>query len=203
MFEESIQTCPKEVWDNNPIFSFQAYHSLFFLDYYLTIQPKGFAPPDRFSYSEFDEEPQIVTFSQESLLDYLAACKEKARNLIEGLDEQLAEQRWINESKTMDYSILEILLYNLRHVQHHVGQFNLLLRQHIDNAPKWIEKSRSWNIWMLGEFFWSIGYKIVQSTKYQVQCIFPLKVDFKMDEQNYTATTTPYLVLCILYFVLR
>jgi hypothetical protein len=143
MFAESIQTCPKEVWDTNPIFSFQAYHSLFFLDYYLTTQPVGFAPPDRFSYSEFDEDPQIVIFSQESLLNYLAACKEKARNLIESLDEQLAEQRWVNESKTMDYSIFEILLYNLRHVQHHVGQFNLLLRQHIDDAPEWIEKSRS------------------------------------------------------------
>jgi hypothetical protein len=24
-------------------------------------------------------------------------------------------------------------------VQHHVGQLNLLLRQHIDHAPDWIE----------------------------------------------------------------
>jgi hypothetical protein len=141
MFEESIQTCPKEVWDTNPIFSFQAYHTLFFLDYYLTTQPVGFVSPDRFSYSEFDEDPRIVIFSQESLLDYLAAYKEKARNLINSLDEQLASQRWINESKTMDYSIFEILLYNLRHVQHHVGQFNLLLRQQINDAPEWIEKS--------------------------------------------------------------
>jgi hypothetical protein len=26
-------------------------------------------------------------------------------------------------------------------VQHHVGQLNLLLRQHIDHAPEWIEKA--------------------------------------------------------------
>jgi hypothetical protein len=141
MYSESIQTCPKEVWDSNQIFSFQAYHTLFFLDYYLSTNPVGFAPPSEFSYSEFDEDPQIVIFSQESLLHYLDACKEKARNLIESLDEQGAAQRWINESKTMDYSLFEILLYNLRHVQHHVGQFNLLLRQHIDHAPEWIEKA--------------------------------------------------------------
>ena len=142
MLEESIRTCPKDIWDSNQIFSFQAYHSLFFLDYYLSTNPVGFAPPNQFSYSEFDENPQIVIFSQKSLLDYLAACKEKARNLIEGLNEQLAEQRWINASKTMDYSLFEILLYNLRHVQHHVGQFNLLLRQHLDRAPEWIEKAK-------------------------------------------------------------
>ena len=141
MLAESIQTCPNEVWDSTQVFSFQAYHTLFFLDYYLSTNPVGFASPSEFSYSEFDEDPQIVIFSQESLLHYLDACKEKTRNLIESLDEQRAVQRWINESKTMDYSILEILLYNLRHVQHHVGQFNLLLRQHIDNAPEWIEKA--------------------------------------------------------------
>jgi hypothetical protein len=38
-------------------------------------------------------------------------------------------------------------------VQHHVGQFNLLLRQHIDHAPEWIEKARKWNIWWGEEFF--------------------------------------------------
>jgi uncharacterized damage-inducible protein DinB len=90
----------------------------------------------------FDDAPDVVNYSQEDLLDYLSACRKKAQTLILGLDEQLASKRWINESKTMDYSFLEILLYNLRHVQHHVGQLNLLLRQHIDHAPEWIEKAR-------------------------------------------------------------
>jgi hypothetical protein len=30
---------------------------------------------------------------------------------------------------------LELLLYNLRHVQHHTAQLNLILRQVIDSAP--------------------------------------------------------------------
>ena len=141
MLEESIQTCPRGVWEEKGVFSFQAYHTLFFLDYYLSTDPVGFAPPSEFSYSEFDEEPVIVIFPQEMLLKYLAACRQKAQTLILGLDEQLASQRWINESRTMDYSLFEILLYNLRHVQHHVGQLNLLLRQHIDHAPDWIEKA--------------------------------------------------------------
>jgi hypothetical protein len=139
MLEESIQTCPRGVWEEKGVFSFQAYHTLFFLDYYLSTAPVGFTPPPNFSYSEFDDAPDVVIYSQEDLLDYLSACRQKAQTLILGLDEQLASQRWINESKTMDYSLFEILLYNLRHVQHHVGQLNLLLRQHINDAPDWIE----------------------------------------------------------------
>ena len=32
----------------------------------------------------------------------------------------------------------EVVIYNLRHVQHHVAQLNLLLRQRIDSAPQWV-----------------------------------------------------------------
>jgi hypothetical protein len=143
MLEESIQTCPRGVWEQKGVFSFQTYHTLFFLDYYLSTDPVGFTQPTNFSYSEFDDAPDVVIYSQEDLLDYLSACRQKAQTLILGLGESLSAQRWVNESKTMDYSLFEILLYNLRHVQHHVGQLNLLLRQHIDAAPEWIEKSRN------------------------------------------------------------
>ena len=41
----------------------------------------------------------------------------------------------------MNYSVLEILLYNMRHVQHHVAQLNLLLRQDINDAPTWVTQT--------------------------------------------------------------
>ncbi|WP_394370724.1 hypothetical protein [Flavobacterium hibisci] len=37
----------------------------------------------------------------------------------------------------MNYSLLEILLYNLRHTQHHVGQLNMLIRQDLDKHIEW------------------------------------------------------------------
>ena len=40
-------------------------------------------------------------------------------------------------STDMDYPILEILLYNLRHTQHHTAQLNLLLRQDLDQHMEW------------------------------------------------------------------
>jgi len=39
---------------------------------------------------------------------------------------------------TLEYSVLEILLYNLKHVQHHAGQLNLLLRQETGEAANWV-----------------------------------------------------------------
>ena len=35
----------------------------------------------------------------------------------------------------------ELFLYNLRHVQHHAAQLNLILRQTIDRAPRWVVKT--------------------------------------------------------------
>jgi uncharacterized damage-inducible protein DinB len=41
----------------------------------------------------------------------------------------------------LDLSVAETLLYNMRHVQHHAGQLNLILRQKIDSAPRWVRKT--------------------------------------------------------------
>jgi hypothetical protein len=46
----------------------------------------------------------------------------------------------------MDYSVLELLLYHMWHGQHHVAhhaaQLNLLLRQHVNDAPRrWAEQN--------------------------------------------------------------
>jgi len=57
------------------------------------------------------------------------------------LTDEMADQRWINYSRTMDYSVLELLIYNLRHVQHHAAQLNLILRQDIDAAPEWVSRA--------------------------------------------------------------
>ncbi|BFP42551.1 hypothetical protein FGF1_33960 [Flavobacteriaceae bacterium GF1] len=52
------------------------------------------------------------------------------------MTDKIATSRWKNDYK--DYPVLEILLYNMRHVQHHAAQLNLLLRQEINDSPKWV-----------------------------------------------------------------
>lgn len=44
----------------------------------------------------------------------------------------------LSGSDALKYSVLDILFYNLRHVQHHAAQLNLLLRQKINNAPDYV-----------------------------------------------------------------
>lgn len=34
----------------------------------------------------------------------------------------------------------ELLLYNMRHVQHHAAQLNMLLRERTNSAPNWLSK---------------------------------------------------------------
>jgi uncharacterized damage-inducible protein DinB len=34
----------------------------------------------------------------------------------------------------------ELLIYNMRHVQHHAAQLNMLLRERTNSAPNWVSK---------------------------------------------------------------
>ncbi|MEZ4885018.1 MAG: DinB family protein [Chitinophagales bacterium] len=141
MLENAIIACPDELWDTDSNFWYIAYHTLFFLDYYLTDEPDSFHPPKPYTLSEFDPSgvmPERV-YSKEELLQYLAFCRQKCNDVISNLTAEGAEKRFVTEYK--NYSVFEILLYNMRHVQHHAAQLNLLLRQGMDNAPSWVSRA--------------------------------------------------------------
>ena len=138
MLKNAVTLCPVKFWDTEKKFWYNAYHCLFFLDYYLTIEPKKFSPPAPFSLSEFEDRMPERTYTKGELLTYLAFCRKKCRDLIVGMTDEIANSYWTNESKTMNYPVIEILLYNMRHVQHHAAQLNLLLRQEINDAPQWV-----------------------------------------------------------------
>lgn len=138
MLKNAVQSCPDELWNTYSSFSVNAYHTLFFLDYYLTLDPVGFGPRAPFTQSEFEDDPPKVFFLKSDILNYLKYNEIKCYDLIMSLTNELSESRWINESKSMDYSVFEILLYNMRHVQHHAAQLNMMLRQTINDAPDWV-----------------------------------------------------------------
>jgi hypothetical protein len=142
MLENALEECPPELWDASSKFWYKAYHTIFYLDYYLTSYPKNFLPPPPFTLSEFDPNDKMPdrTYNKKELLAYLKLCRVKCRNLISGLTVENSKNRWVNKYKNMN--ILEILLYNMRHVQHHAAQLNLLLRQGIEKAPGWISQTK-------------------------------------------------------------
>lgn len=138
MLINAITQCPPAVWDSEKQFWYNAYHCLFFLDYYLTLDPQHFAPPPPFSLSEFEDRMPERVYTQAELLAYAQFCRKKCHDLITGMTPETAKSDWTNSSKTMSYNLVELLLYNMRHVQHHAAQLNLLLRQETDDAPHWI-----------------------------------------------------------------
>jgi hypothetical protein len=140
MLESSIQICPENFWDKKE-FWYSAYHTIFWLDYYSSAEPDNFCPPNPFSLSEFDPKgalPERVYLKKE-LLEYLEYSRKKAFFLIDGLNEETSKKRFITKKK--NYNRIEMIIYNMRHVQHHVGQLNLLLRQNEDVAGIWVSQT--------------------------------------------------------------
>ncbi|CAN5372489.1 hypothetical protein BH23BAC1_BH23BAC1_12340 [soil metagenome] len=140
MLENAMIACPVEYWNTNSKFWYISYHTLFYLDYYSS-DPENFSPPEPFTLSELDPEDKMPdrVYDKEELLNFLKIGREKCYRLIAGLTAESAEKSFINERK--NYSILEMIIYNMRHVQHHAAQLNLLLRQNINEAPRWISRS--------------------------------------------------------------
>lgn len=143
MLENAIAMCPLALWDTKTQFWYNAYHCLFFLDYYLTLDTENFAPPEPFTLSEFEDIMPERTYTKEELLSYLGYCRTKCHILIKGMNEEIFESYWTNVSRTMNYPMVEILMYNMRHVQHHAAQLNLLLRQGMNDAPDWVFRAKA------------------------------------------------------------
>jgi hypothetical protein len=145
MLENAITACPDELWGDrsqNPEYWYTAYHTLFFLDLYAFGTTEGFAPPAPFNLDELDPAgilPERV-YTKAELLAYLEHGRERCRATIESLTEERASERcsfpWV------DLSFLELLLDTMRHVQHHTAQLNLILRQKIDSAPRWVAHTK-------------------------------------------------------------
>jgi hypothetical protein len=141
MLSNTIEKCPEQLWEKN-LFWYWAFHCLFYLDYYTCTDPDSFAPPAPFTLSEFQANtmPDRV-YDKKTLLGYLEYNKEKARLLISSLNEENIQSRWINAYR--NYDRFEIILYNMRHVQHHGAQLNLMLRQGMNDAAPWISRTKA------------------------------------------------------------
>jgi DinB superfamily len=147
--ENASNACPDELWsDQNREpqswyqFWYLTYHTLFWLDFYLSDAPSEFHPPAPFGLEELDPAgvmPERV-YTKAELQTYLEYVRQKCRATISALTDEKASQP-IRVGR-VDLSFLELLLYNMRHVQHHVGQLNMILRQTIDSAPGWAFRAK-------------------------------------------------------------
>jgi uncharacterized damage-inducible protein DinB len=140
MLENAIIACPDQLWsdrERQPQFWYVAFHTLFWLDAYLSDSLDRFAPPEPFGTEELDSEKMPPrSYAKSEVQTYLEHGRNKCRQTIQKLTEEKAGQRCGFE--WLDLTFAELLLYNMRHVQHHTGQLNFMLRQTINSAPGWV-----------------------------------------------------------------
>jgi hypothetical protein len=144
MLENAVRACPDALFHDRtvqPEFWYTAYHTLFFLDYYLAPGPEGFAPPPPFTLDELDPRGIMPDrlYTRDELLCYLQHGRTKARARIAAMTADQARQRCAFPRP--DLSELQLMLQTLRHVQHHTAQLNTLLRQGGIEPPRWVVKT--------------------------------------------------------------
>lgn len=150
MLKNAIDLCPEELLSKKRKVFYIIYHVLVFLDYYLTLPPEKFTPPLSYTLKETDKPDEAIDdvipdrfYSKAELLHYLDTSRMKCKNLIMGLNDETLDARFIeDEPNGKNYSRFEILLYNMRHVQHHAAQLNFILRQEINQAPRWVREAK-------------------------------------------------------------
>ena len=153
MLGNAMRDCPDELWEapmlgeeaedaKYSVFWYVAYHTLFFLDLYLTGAVEGFAPPAPFTLDELDPAGILPErpYTRDELSTYLEHGRAKCRRTIEALSDEQAWRRcgfpW------GELSFAELLVYSMRHVQEHGAQLSLFLGQQRDIGSRWVAQAR-------------------------------------------------------------
>ena len=143
MLDNAIKACPDSSWSGKgrQAFWYLAFHVLIFLDLYLSpVGEPEFQPPPPFGRWELEDDVVIpeTPYTKDELLGYVEHCRKRLDAVMAGMTEA-----WTIAPCPFSYRAMsngELLLYNMRHVQHHAAQLNLLLRQTTDSAPQWVSK---------------------------------------------------------------
>jgi hypothetical protein len=147
MLDNALRACPDELWrdrlwgdsSERPEYSqfwYRVYHTLFWLDLYLTGAEEGFAPPAPFTRIEMDEDLPERPYSKDELQVYLDYGRKKCQATIEALTDETAQRRC--RFDWGEVSFVELQLYSMRHVQEHAAQLSLFLGQKVGSAPDWV-----------------------------------------------------------------
>ncbi len=146
MFGNTLRSCPDDLWEatlwnetSQPAaasFWNLSYHTLFWLDLYLSGTAEGFAPPPPFTLEELVVGPLPRMFTHDEILGYLAFARRKCQATVTGLTDEQA--RRICKFGWGALPFRELLLYNLRHVQEHAAQLSMFLGQQRGLAGRWV-----------------------------------------------------------------
>ena len=148
MLNNALTACPDHQWRDNiwddptdaseySEFWFIIYHTLFWLDLYLSCSSReNFTPPSPFIAGALPEQP----YTKKELQTYLNYCRHKCQTILEVMTDEKAKQRcqfpWGEE-----VSFAELQLYNMRHVQEHAAQLSLHLGGKEGDELDWVARA--------------------------------------------------------------
>lgn len=153
-FGGALRDCPDELWEaplwpDQPDqwvargfsrFWYLCYHTLFWLDLYLTGAEEGFLPPAPFDLVEMEAGEVLPrTYTRAELLGYLETCRQKCQETVTAMSEEQAGR--ICRFAWGELTFAELQLYNLRHVQEHAAQLGLFLGQQAGQSARWIART--------------------------------------------------------------
>ena len=155
MLRDALRNCPDELWeeplwDDTPDqwvaagfskFWYLGYHTLFWLDLYLTGTEEGFAPPAPFDLVEMQAGEKLPrTYTRAELLGYLEHCRSTCQNTLAALSAAQASR--LCQFAWGELSYAELQLYNLRHVQEHGAQLLMFLGQRAGKSARWVSQAQ-------------------------------------------------------------
>ena len=139
MLSAAIDTCPDECWDvadaNIPIWQ-HAYHTLYYLDFWLR------EPGDTFSAPAFHNEDAKTmkmgtqpSMTPSEIQDYRDEVYAECRKFLDHLTPELLTQSDPDFAEHLTFA--DRLLGQIQHVQHHVGCMSALLRRRAGVGLEW------------------------------------------------------------------
>jgi hypothetical protein len=142
MLEQTILLCPDEVWDDpadKNRFWHLAYHALHFVEEYLSGSPQTFRPWAKYraGYEEFPLPEDAPPYDKETVLEYLAFCRQHIKERLPQIDLGAMEKH-----PEPLYTLLELQIYNIRHLMQHIGEMGERLGSRIGADIDWVGKVR-------------------------------------------------------------
>lgn len=146
-FEKALHDCPDELWEKRlwkdqpdqwvasgfSTYWYLCYHTLFWIDLYLTGAEEGFMPPAPFDLVEMEDNEVLPrTYTRAELLSYFDTLRQKCSGTILNLTSDQAQRLCTFPWGELPYG--ELLLYIMRHVDEHSAQLLLFLSQQADQS---------------------------------------------------------------------
>ncbi|MCT2535141.1 DinB family protein [Aquibacillus koreensis] len=140
MLEQMIDMCPDDLWYEQKdgfVFWQQLLHALTGMNFWFRLDNETFIEP--FENKKVYPELQHVAedpLSRQELFSY----KEEVKATVEAYFAN-KDDAWLQKRSVVFKSLtnLDIIFGQVRHVQHHVGYCNSILREHNKGVVKWLD----------------------------------------------------------------